>query len=137
MKPVKVRIVSRNKGDESQTIEHHYSGQFAEKQGKNYVIYAENEQSGLEGTKTTIKWDQERILILRNGSVQHRQEFARGLIDHSVYLTPYLKIPLKTETRYIYTYFRKGVWHLEIEYNLYHDDALYGEIQSLVEIEGI
>lgn len=63
MKPVKVRIVSRNKGDESQTIEHHYSGQFAEKQGKNYVIYAENEQSGLEGTKTTIKWDQERILI--------------------------------------------------------------------------
>ena len=137
MKPVKVRIVSRNKGDESQTIEHHYSGQFAEKQGKNYVIYAENEQSGLEGTKTTIKWDQERILILRNGSVQNRQEFARGLIDHSVYLTPYLKIPLKTETRYIYTYFRKGVWHLEIEYNLYHDDALYGEIQILVEIEGI
>lgn len=137
MKPVKVHIVSRNKGDESQTIEHHYSGQFAEKQGKNYVIYAENEQSGLEGTKTTIKWDQERILILRNGSVQHRQEFARGLIDHSVYLTPYLKIPLKTETRYIYTYFRKGVWHLEIEYNLYHDDALYGEIQILVEIEGI
>ena len=137
MKPVKVRIVSRNKGDESQTIEHHYSGQFAEKQGKNYVIYAENEQSGLEGTKTTIKWDQERILILRNGSVQHRQEFARGLIDHSVYLTPYLKIPLKTETRYIYTYFRKGVWHLEIEYNLYHYDALYGEIQILVEIEGI
>lgn len=137
MKPVKVRIVSRNKGDESQTIEHYYSGQFAEKQGKNYVIYAENEQSGLEGTKTTIKWDQERILILRNGSVQHRQEFARGLIDHSVYLTPYLKIPLKTETRYIYTYFRKGVWHLEIEYNLYHDDALYGEIQILVEIEGI
>ena len=137
MKPVKVRIVSRNKGDESQTIEHHYSGQFAEKQGKNYVIYAENEQSGLEGTKTTIKWDQERILILRNGSVQHRQEFARGLIDHSVYLTPYLKIPLKTETRYIYTYFRKGVWHLEIEYNLYHDDALYGEIQILVEIGGI
>lgn len=137
MKPVKVRIVSRNKGDESQTIEHHYSGQFAAKQGKNYVIYAENEQSGLEGTKTTIKWDQERILILRNGSVQHRQEFARGLIDHSVYLTPYLKIPLKTETRYIYTYFRKGVWHLEIEYNLYHDDALYGEIQILVEIEGI
>lgn len=137
MKPVKVRIVSRNKGDESQTIEHHYSGQFAEKQGKNYVIYAENEQSGLEGTKTTIKWDQERILILRNGSVQHRQEFARGLIDYSVYLTPYLKIPLKTETRYIYTYFRKGVWHLEIEYNLFHDDALYGEIQILVEIEGI
>ena len=137
MKLVKVRIVSRNKGDESQTIEHHYSGQFAEKQGKNYVIYAENEQSGLEGTKTTIKWDQERILILRNGSVQHRQEFARGLIDHSVYLTPYLKIPLKTETRYIYTYFRKGVWHLEIEYNLYHDDALYGEMQILVEIEGI
>ena len=35
MKPVKVRIVKEAiKGDESQTIEHHYSGQFAEKQGE-------------------------------------------------------------------------------------------------------
>lgn len=137
MKPVKVRIVSRNKGDESQIIEQHYRGQLAEKQGKNYLIYDENEQSGLEGTKTTIKWDQERVLILRNGSVQHRQEFAKGLVDHSLYLTPYLKIPLKTETRYVYTYFRKGAWHLEIEYALYHDADLYGEMQILIEIEGI
>lgn len=137
MKPVKVRILSRNKGDESQTIEQHYRGQLAEKQGKNYLIYQENEQSGLEGTKTTVKWEQDHVLILRNGSVQHRQEFAKGLVDHSVYLTPYLKIPLKTETSYIYTYFRKGIWHLEIEYTLYHDDALYGEMQILIEIEGL
>lgn len=137
MKPVKVRIVSRNKGDETQTIEQRYHGQFAEKQGKNYLIYEENEQSGLEGTKTTVKWEQDHVLILRNGSVQHRQEFAKGLVDHSVYLTPYLKIPLRTETRYICTSFRKGIWHLEIEYTLYHDDAPYGEMQILIEIEGI
>ena len=137
MKPVKVRIVSRNKGDNSQTIEQHYHGQLAEKHGKNYLIYQENEQSGLDGTKTTGKWEQDHVLILRNGSVQHRQEFAKGLVDHSVYLTPYLKIPLKTETSYIYTYFRKGIWYLEIEYTLYHDDALYGEMQILIEIEGI
>ncbi len=137
MKPVKVRIMSRNKGDESQTIEQNYHGQFAEKLGKNYLIYEEDGQSGLEGTKTTVKWEQDHVLILRNGSVQHRQEFAKGLVDHSVYLTPYLKIPLRTETSYVYTYFRKGIWHIEIEYTIYHDDAPYGEMQILIEIEGI
>ena len=137
MKPVKVRIISRNKGDASQTIEHNYRGQFAEKQGKNYLIYEEDAQSGLEGTKTTVKWEQDHVLILRNGSVQHRQEFAKGLVDHSLYLTPYLKIPLITETNYVYTYLRNGVWHLEIEYTLYHDEAPYGDMQILIEIEGI
>lgn len=137
MKPVKVRIISRNKGDESQTIEQNYRGQFAEKLGKNYLIYEEDGQSGLEGTKTTVKWEQDHVLILRTGSVQHRQEFAKGLVDHSVYLTPYLKIPLRTETSYVYTYFRKGIWHIEIEYTIYHDDAPYGEMQILIEIEGI
>ena len=87
--------------------------------------------------KLQLNGNTDDVLILRNGSVQHRQEFAKGLVDHSVYLTPYLKIPLKTETSYIYTYFRKGIWYLEIEYTLYHDDALYGEMQILIEIEGI
>lgn len=139
MEPVKIRIFSMIKDDsgESQTTEQSYEGTMTERSGKYYVMYQEDAQSGLEGTKTTLKWDQNRVIIMRNGTVDHRQEFAQGYKDKSLYQTPYLKIPLLTHTRYLYTYFRKGKWHLEIEYTLYHGDAPYGEMKLLIEIEGM
>ena len=120
MEPVKIRIFSMIKDEtgESQTTEQRYSGTMTERSGKYYVMYHEDAQSGLEGTKTTVKWDQNRVIIMRNGAVDHRQEFAKGYKDKSIYRTPYLEIPLLTHTRYLYNYFRKGKWHLELEYTL-------------------
>ena len=51
---------------------------------------------------------------MRSGSVDHRQEFRRGYVDKSLYQTPYMKIPLTTETSYVYTHFRNGMWQLEM-----------------------
>lgn len=136
MKPVKIHIVSVTKDSEgTQTTEHNYAGKMTEKNGVNYVFYEENEQSGLEGTKTTLKWDAEKVIILRSGSLDHRQEFCRGYIDKSIYVTPYMKIPLETTTSYVYSYFRDGVWHVEIEYTLAHDGQLYGDMKILIDVE--
>lgn len=135
MQPVRIRIVSTTAGAEPQSMEHKYRGRLAEKNGKYYVMYKEDEQSGLENTQTTLKWDAERVIIIRSGGVEHRQEFCRGLSSQSLYQTPYLKIPLRTDTKYLYTYFRQGVWRLEIEYTLYHGEEAYGEMKILIEIE--
>lgn len=137
MKPVKIRIMSSTKeqGGDVQATEQFYKGVMTDKAGKNYVIYQEDAQSGLEGTKTTLKWDQERVIILRNGSVDHRQEFCKGLRDNSLYSTPYMQIPLTTETSYLYTYFRDGIWRLELEYTLYHGGEPYGDMKILIEVE--
>lgn len=139
MQPVKIRILSTTSeaGSEAQSTEQKYRGQMTERGGKYYVMYSEDEQSGLDNTKTTLKWDDERVIVMRSGSVDHRQEFCRGYVDKSVYHTPYMKIPLTTETTYLYTYFRDGSWHLEIEYTLYHDDKPYGEMKILIEIEEV
>ena len=139
MEPVKIRIFSMLKdGDgEAQTTEQRYVGTMTERSGKYYVMYKEDAQSGLEGTKTTLKWDQNRVIIMRSGTVEHRQEFVQGYKDKSLYQTPYLKIPLLTYTRYLYTYFCKGKWHLEMEYTLYHGEEPYGEMKLLIEIEGV
>ena len=48
-----------------------------------------------------------------------------------------MKIPLTTETSYVYTHFCNGMWQLEMEYTLYHDDKPYGEMKILIEIEEI
>ena len=137
MKPVKIRIVSsvKDENGRQQPSEQICFGRMAEKNGTNYVFYEESEVTGLEGTKTTIKWNDERIIILRSGTLDHRQEFCQGLVDKSLYQTPYLKIPLETETKYLYTGFRKGVWNLEIEYSLSHSGQPYGDMKILIEIE--
>ena len=137
MKPVKIRIISfvKDENGRQQPSEQICFGRMAEKNGTNYVFYEESEVTGLEGTKTTIKWNDERIIILRSGTLDHRQEFCQGLVDKSLYQTPYLKIPLETATKYLYTGFRKGVWNLEIEYSLSHSGQPYGDMKILIEIE--
>ena len=137
MKPVKIRIISsvKDENGRQQPSEQICFGRMAEKNGTNYVFYEESEVTGLEGTKTTIKWNDERIIILRSGTLDHRQEFCQGLVDKSLYQTPYLKIPLETATKYLYTGFRKGVWNLEMEYSLSHSGQPYGDMKILIEIE--
>lgn len=137
MQPVKISIVSIAKdGDGEETItKQQYKGVLAEKNGKYYAIYDEDSQSGLDNTKTTLKWDDKRVIIVRSGSVHHRQEFCCGYKDQSIYITPYLKIPLLTETTYLYTCLHKGIWHLEMEYILYHGESPYGEMKILIDIE--
>ena len=137
MKPVKIRIISsvKDENGRQQPSEQICFGRMSEKNGTNYVFYEESEVTGLEGTKTTIKWNDERIIILRSGTLDHRQEFCQGLVDKSLYQTPYLKIPLETATKYLYTGFRKGVWNLEIEYSLSHSGQPYGDMKILIEIE--
>lgn len=137
MKPVKITITSQGKqGKEAlPQTKQVYHGVMTEKSGKYYVLYNEDAQSGLEGTKTTLKWDQERVIIIRSGSVEHRQEFCQGLKDQSLYQTPYLKLPLLTDTSYVYTGFKKGCWTLEMVYTLYHGQEPYGDMRIFIEIE--
>ena len=70
MQPVKIRILSTTKdeGSEAQASEQKYTGMMTEKGGKYYVIYKEDEQSGLDNTKTTLKWDDEHVIVMRSGS---------------------------------------------------------------------
>lgn len=119
MKPVKVHVFSTEKsGGESSALETISFGKMTEKNGKYYVFYEETEATGMAGTKTTIKWDYDSVVVLRNGAVDSRQEFTKGLEYCSIYKTPYMVFELRTVTDYVYVYCRDGVWNMEIEYDL-------------------
>lgn len=94
MQPVKIRIQSQSSSiDGTDSIETVTIGRMTEKNNKFYAFYEEPEESGLAGTKTTIKWDYDRVIILRSGTVDCRQEFAMGLVSESIYQTPHLALP--------------------------------------------
>lgn len=134
MQPVKIRILSSAEGG-LRDLKMTFSGKMTEKNGKHYVVYEEDDQSGLDNTRTTLKWDSERAIIIRSGAVESRQEFCRGLKYQSVYRTPYLELPLVTETYFFDAQFRKGVWRLRLKYGLYHGEEPYGDIKIAIEIE--
>ena len=82
MQPVKIHIYSQSHSSAgTENIETTAYGRLAEKNNKYYVFYDESEAAGLAGTKTTIKWDYERVIILRSGTVDCRQKFAGGLVS--------------------------------------------------------
>ena len=121
--------------ENTENIETTAYGRLAEKNNKYYVFYDESEAAGLAGTKTTIKWDYERVIILRSGTVDCRQEFAGGLVSESMYRTPYLALPMRLTTEYLYVYCRDKVWHIDLEYVLELEGQTRSRFKLKMEIE--
>lgn len=118
MQPVKITIDSHAKGLNADDCLHTiFFGRMSERDGKFYVVYEETSATGLEGTKTTIKWDNERIVILRHGKLEHRQEFSLGFTDNSLYKTPYMDIPVVAKTQKIAITRDDDIWKLCVEYS--------------------
>ena len=136
MQPVKITIDSHAKGisgdDHLQTI---FFGRMTERDDKFYVVYDETSVTGLEGTKTTIKWDNERIVILRYGKLEHRQEFSLGLTDNSLYKTPYMDIDVVAKTEKLDIDCEDGIWKLCVEYSTEIGEDAPNEISLKIVIE--
>lgn len=138
MKAVRIKISSSNKycaQEPAEKIELISFGKLTEKNGKYYVRYDETEASGLAGTRTTIKWDEERVVVIRTGSLEHRQEFAAGLLSHSLYQTPYLKLSMDTLTRKLKIAGSGCSWTIRLEYDLLYDEREENHINLSIEIE--
>lgn len=136
MKNVKIYVKSMEKSNNEQAaIETISFGKMAEKNDKFYVFYDETEAVGMNGTKTTIKWNYDNVVIIRSGAVESRQEFSKGLECVSVYKTPYMTFGLKTKTDYLYVYCRNGIWNIELEYMLELDGQERNEMKIKIVIE--
>ncbi|MEG2343661.1 MAG: DUF1934 domain-containing protein [Acidaminococcaceae bacterium] len=117
MQPVKISITSHSEtaGDCEDLATISY-GQMTRRAYKYYVLYEETAQTGLIGTKTTIKWDEKQVTVIRRGAFEHRQDFAVGLLDESLYQTPYLAVKLQVTTKCLQFIEQAKSWHLHIEY---------------------
>lgn len=134
---IKIRSTSRDeKGSQPAVVQQH-QGVLVEKNGKCYAMYEENPPEGFGKTKTTLKWEKDRVLILRSGALEHHQEFVKDMVQESLYRTPYMEIPLVTTTNYVYCFKRNNIWNLELDYNLSHSGEAYGQFRLLIEIEEV
>lgn len=97
MKRAIISVTSKQSIDD-EGIEVVTPGEFFEKDGFYYAIYDETEISGMDGTRTTLKIKDDKVVIMRDGTTSANMEFQRGRSNISLYNTPYgvLEIKLKT-----------------------------------------
>lgn len=68
-------------------------------QGKtHYILYEEEEETGLGKTRTTLQADEGKVVLIRQGEVAMRQVYEPGGTFAGVYQTPYGSLSYRVET---------------------------------------
>lgn len=89
-KEVIVTVKSKQlmKGEE-EVIELVTPGKFYKKESAYYIVYDETEISGMKGTTTTVKIEDESVSLIRFGTTSTNLRFIEGVKSISLYKTPY------------------------------------------------
>ena len=135
MQKAKIHVTSKiNDKDGTSTLEQWATGDLGEKDGIRYFFYEETAE-GMEGTRTTLKWGKDFLVINRSGTIENRQEFREGQRCQSVYKTPYLQIPLASATKKLQIE-TKGTKHrLDVVYDLQYGEEPYGKMEIVMDLE--
>lgn len=94
-----ISVSSKQTEDADDVIEVVTPGNFYKKDNTYYAIYKETKISGMEGTTTTLKINEDKFSLIRSGSTTSKMEFHKGKEDISMYDTPYGTLELKTKTK--------------------------------------
>jgi uncharacterized beta-barrel protein YwiB (DUF1934 family) len=116
---------SDSQGEKSQ-IELITAGRCYNKENVKYIVYKDSEISGLEGVTTIVKVYEKHVVLVRTGSVHHKQEFHLGEKSDSTYVTSYGTMQMSVLTKSLEIAFTSEAGRLNIEYDL----EINGEWQS-------
>jgi len=110
MKNVVLRIKGTQNplGGKKDTIELITEGKLYDKDNAKYLVYEETELSGMEGCTTTLKLQEDKIVMRRYGRATSELVFQKGKRYTSNYSTPYGN-------------FRMEILTKKLEYNLDHE----------------
>jgi uncharacterized beta-barrel protein YwiB (DUF1934 family) len=101
-------------------------GRWAEKNGVRYIVYDDSELSGMAGTTTVLKIYENRVVLVRKGSIEGRLEFDAGRQTVGYYKTPYGMLLVEIITGCLKISLNNDQYNVKIEYEL----AINGQWQS-------
>jgi uncharacterized beta-barrel protein YwiB (DUF1934 family) len=96
-----ISVVSRqtDSEDENDIIEVVTPGKFYKEDNSYYAVYEETEISGMKGTTTTLKIDEERFTLIRTGTTNTEMKFKKDSRDLTLYNTPHGGLDLTVDTK--------------------------------------
>lgn len=116
---VEIQVESRQTWDgRTETLEQRAEGVLA-RTGEGYTLtYREGEDTGLGGTRTTLKLLGDRAELSRTGAVSSTMVFCPGSPHRSLYETAYGPIPMEVTTRRLWSQMEETGGRVELEYDL-------------------
>ena len=114
-------------GDSDAPIETMKPAQYYMKNGKHYVVYDEI-LDGLEGTlKSTIKFTENQVELIRNGAASARMIFQPGQEHMVIYQTPMGPLSISLYTEDMEVVMEENYMSLRIDYSLKTEDVIVSE----------
>lgn len=83
-----ISVVSKQQNDDDDIIEVVTPGKYYNKNNKFYAVYEESELSGMKGTTTTLKIENDMFTLMRKGTVTSKMIFKSNEKNHMIYITP-------------------------------------------------
>lgn len=75
--------------DDSTDVELLTEGEFYKADGKYYAVYQESDVTGMEGTTTTVEVDNDKVSIIREGTITNQMIFIKDKKTTSYYDTQF------------------------------------------------
>jgi uncharacterized beta-barrel protein YwiB (DUF1934 family) len=96
-----ISVVSKqaDSEDEDDIIEVVTPGEFYKEDNSYYAVYEETEISGMKGTTTTLRIDEENFTLMRTGTTTTEMKFKKDVKDLSLYNTPHGALDLIVDTK--------------------------------------
>lgn len=98
---IDIYSVIDQENEAKQTIEMVSEGEWFEKNGASYIMYMESEISGMAGSKTMLKIEDDVITMTRFGATASKMVFDIKNPMTSFYKTPYGNFEMKIETNHL------------------------------------
>jgi len=136
MKDIVIKIDSniQVEGEEPHVMEMTMPAKFYVKGSTRYITYEETELTGMEGDKTMLKLDDDKVSMTRYGSNPSEMVFIEGERYETDYTTPYGVFKMEnTASEVTMKVKRDGTGHLEVVYILKISGI--SESQNILRIE--
>ena len=120
---------------EDEKIEIVVPGQYFLKNGKDYILYEEIEESGLGVTKNTLKVTGDyRVEMKKSGVLTSYMVFEKGKKYVSSYKTPYGQMQIGTDTKELTIISEEEKIRIFVRYTLEAEDEAVAESRIRIEV---
>lgn len=110
-----IKTIMKDDTEEDQEINLVTEGKLGERNGHIYIVYEETELTGMKGSKSTLKIEPGKIILVRYGEISTKMEFVENDIFMTTYNTPFgiFDMIIKTKKAQIKKNEQAGNIHLE------------------------
>jgi uncharacterized beta-barrel protein YwiB (DUF1934 family) len=136
MQDVQIKLVAKHSlyGQTEKTVSV-YQGKGAEKVSAWYISYKEHIE-GAGDVTTTLKVSEKEVTLLRQGGLQMKQQFEKGMSSHSPYVSPHGRFTMETHTRkLLVTSKQTRPQEIRIEYQLWMNEQYVGEHELTIHLD--